>query len=113
MTSEENTVILHDVPDIVTYENSVKSFMETVKLLYKISNMMGWGDPFNYNRAGEIRAAIELGHKVADTFSGADAFDENGEPVEYKSCSRKIKVFRPGLIMESLVMNIGMIYTNT
>ena len=46
----------------------------------------GWGnDPFNYSRSKEIYASIVLGHKVADTFSGADAFNSKGEPVEYKS----------------------------
>lgn len=45
----------------------------------------GWGDPFSYARSKEIYAATVLGHKVADTFSGADAFNSKGEPVEYKS----------------------------
>lgn len=44
-----------------------------------------WGDPFLQARAKEIFASIELGHKVASKKSGADAFLEDGTPVEYKS----------------------------
>jgi hypothetical protein len=44
-----------------------------------------WGDPYSYARSKEIRLAIELDHRVAETLSGADAYDENGNPVEYKS----------------------------
>jgi len=43
------------------------------------------GDPFSYARAKEIYAACVLGHQVAETLSGADAIDNNGEEVEYKS----------------------------
>jgi hypothetical protein len=43
-----------------------------------------WGDPFSYARSREILMACELGHTIAPTLSGADAFDEDGE-CEYKS----------------------------
>ena len=45
----------------------------------------GWGDPYSYARSKEIRLAFALGHDVATHLSGADAYDENGQPVEYKS----------------------------
>jgi hypothetical protein len=45
----------------------------------------GWGDPFSYARSKEIYAATVLGHRVAGTFSGADAIGPNGEEYEYKS----------------------------
>jgi hypothetical protein len=45
----------------------------------------GWGDPFSYARSKEIYAATVLNHRVADSFSGADAFNQANEPVEYKS----------------------------
>ncbi len=44
-----------------------------------------WGDPFSYARAKEILAAAVLGHKIASTYAGADAFLLDGTPVEYKS----------------------------
>jgi len=49
----------------------------------------GWGDPFSYARSKEIYAATVLGHNVAQTFSGADAFNQQGDPVEYKSTINK------------------------
>ena len=51
----------------------------------KICSEQKWGDPFSYARSKEILAANRLGHKVADKFSGADAFNKKGQPVEYKS----------------------------
>jgi|TARA_R110000744_G_scaffold373323_1_gene485409 hypothetical protein len=51
----------------------------------QISEQQHWGDPFSYARSKEILAAIVLGHRVAQTFSGADAFNQAGQPVEYKS----------------------------
>ena len=44
-----------------------------------------WGDPFSYARSKEIYAAIKLGHTVSETLSGADAYREDGAPLEYKS----------------------------
>jgi len=44
-----------------------------------------WGDPTAYARNREVSAAIELGHEVAKTFDGPDAYNQNGDPVEYKS----------------------------
>ncbi len=51
----------------------------------KFAKSRGGGDPFSYARSKEILAACKLGHEVAHTYSGADAFNENGDPVEYKS----------------------------
>ena len=65
---------------------------EYKKLYQRMSNLckqQGWGDPFSYARSKEIYAAIELGHEVSKTFSGADAFNELGYPVEYKSTTGK------------------------
>ena len=61
------------------------------KILYHLeqaqycANEQGYGDIGSYARSREVVAAIVLGHKIADTFSGADAFNEAGEPIEYKS----------------------------
>ena len=55
----------------------------------QLCDEQGWGDPFSYARSKEIYAATVLGHSVADTFSGADAFNAEGAPVEYKSTISK------------------------
>lgn len=52
--------------------------------LYKLCEEMKWGDPMSYARSREILIAGTLGHKIADTLSGADAIDGDGE-CEYKS----------------------------
>ena len=44
-----------------------------------------WGDPFSYARAKEIYMANHLGHHVAPTLSGPDGYNEDNQPVEYKS----------------------------
>lgn len=60
-------------------------FASMTERLCEISKMNDWGDPFNYNRAREIHIANALGHTVASTYAGADAFSEQGVPLEYKS----------------------------
>ena len=55
----------------------------------QICEQQGWGDPLSYARSKEIYAAIRHGHKIADTYSGADAINENGDEVEYKSTIAK------------------------
>ena len=66
---------------------------EQFRLLYEqmagLCREHGWGDPFSYARAKEIYAATVLGHTVAPTLAGADAFNHEGEPVEYKSTIAK------------------------
>ena len=52
--------------------------------LYTLCDDEGWGDPFSYARSREIHLAGILGHRVADDYSGADAYDEIGG-CEYKS----------------------------
>jgi hypothetical protein len=74
---------------IIKNQLSGLSFAEQYRFLYQtiavLCEEQGIKDPFSYARSKEILAAIELGHTVADEFSGADAIDENGEEVEYKS----------------------------
>lgn len=55
----------------------------------KMCKENGWGDPLSYARGKEILAAIALGHKVSKTLSGADAYNQLGQPVEYKSTTGK------------------------
>ena len=52
--------------------------------MYTLCQEQGWGDPFSYARSREIHMAGVLGHKIADDYSGADAFDQDGG-CEYKS----------------------------
>ena len=52
--------------------------------MYQLCEEQGWGDPFSYARSREIHMAGVLGHRIAEDYSGADAFDEDGG-AEYKS----------------------------
>jgi hypothetical protein len=49
----------------------------------------GFGDILSYARSKEFIAAEALGHCIAETYAGADAFNQKGEPVEYKSTTAK------------------------
>jgi hypothetical protein len=51
----------------------------------KLCQENNWGDPFSYARSREIYMAAKLGHKVAESYSGADGIDEDGNGAEYKS----------------------------
>ena len=63
----------------------VLRFKELYEEMY---SLCGGSDPFSYARAREIYMAAVLNHRVADTYSGADAYD--GEiPLEYKSTIAK------------------------
>lgn len=57
--------------------------------LIRVCSEQGWGDPTSYARAKEIYMAIVLGHRVASTLSGADGYNKDGLPVEYKSTTGK------------------------
>jgi len=63
---------------------TAEKFKQGWGLMMEACSEGGWGDPFSYARSREILMAIELGHKVSDTLSGADGIDEDGE-CEYKS----------------------------
>lgn len=68
--------------------NSNNFAQEYIELFEKITQLCyenGVGDPFSYARGKEIYQSLKLGHKVAETYSGADAFNEFGLKVEYKS----------------------------
>jgi hypothetical protein len=66
----------------MTPEQEYRNLYERMALLCEEQE---WGDPFSYARSKEIYAATVLGHKVAPDFSGADAINQNGEELEYKS----------------------------
>lgn len=76
----DDTHIKRDNPSMTPESRFQQLFEE----MYQLCEGQGWGDPFSYARSREIHLAGLLGHKVADTYSGADAIDEEGE-AEYKS----------------------------
>lgn len=62
-----------------------QKYLSAFRALYEAAEEMQAGDPMSYARSREIHLACLLGHTVADTYSGADAFLPDGTPVEYKS----------------------------
>ena len=58
------------------------------KLYEEMYSLCDGNDPFSYARAREINMAATFGHTVADTYSGADAYDGD-IPLEYKSTIAK------------------------
>ena len=60
-------------------------YLDAFAALYEAAAEMNAGDPMSYARSREIHLACLLGHTVAATYSGADAFLPDGTPVEYKS----------------------------
>ena len=69
-------------------ETPEKKFQRLFEEMYELCQEQGWGDPFSYARSREIHLAGILGHKIAETYSGADAIDKDGE-VEYKTTIAK------------------------
>ena len=62
-----------------------QEYARLYKSMAALCEQQGWGDPFSYARSKEILTSIELGHTVAETLSGADGYNQDGQPVEYKS----------------------------
>ena len=65
--------------------NPEQRYQQLFEQMYELCESNNWGDPFSYARSREIHLAGLLGHRVADDYSGADAYDNNNNPVEYKS----------------------------
>ena len=83
------------VPVTITKQDWLNAF----KTLQQLSNELGVGDPFNYNRGREIHTAFTLGLTVSDTLSGADAYDENGA-CELKSTIGSLKGVYTGISVQ-------------
>jgi hypothetical protein len=60
-------------------------YLELFQEMQRLAVRNNWGDPFSYARSREIYMAVTLGHRIAPKLSGADAFNQNGGEVEYKS----------------------------
>ena len=64
-----------------------QKFAKLYKEMWDLCQENNWGDPFSYARSKEIYAACIHGHKMPGPtdYSGADAINQNGDGVEYKS----------------------------
>lgn len=51
----------------------------------QMKERLGIDDLANYGRLKELAMAMELGHHFPENYADADAFDTDGNPVEYKS----------------------------
>ena len=69
----------------MTLTAAQQKYLSAFSALYEAAEELQAGDPMSYARSREIHMACLLGHTVADTYSGADAFLPDGTPVEYKS----------------------------
>jgi hypothetical protein len=68
-----------------TLTTAQQQYLQAFAALYEAADALNAGDPMSYARSREIHLACLLGHTVADSYSGADAYEEDGTPVEYKS----------------------------
>jgi len=68
-----------------TITTAQQQYLDAFAALYEAADALNAGDPMSYARSREIHLACLLGHTVADTYSGADAYEADGTPVEYKS----------------------------
>jgi hypothetical protein len=68
-------------------KNAMKEYVTLFNQMASLCQSQDWGDPFSYARAKEIYATCVLGHKMPGPteYSGADAINQNGDGVEYKS----------------------------
>jgi hypothetical protein len=69
----------------MTLTTAQRKYLSAFSALYEAAEELQAGDPMSYARSREIHMACLLGHTVADSYSGADAFLPDGTPVEYKS----------------------------
>lgn len=65
-----------------------QKFQQLFEEMYNLCQEQGWGDPFSYARSREIHLAGVLGHRLCDTYSGADGFDQDGG-AEYKTTTQE------------------------
>tara|TARA_B100000131_G_scaffold302067_1_gene324868 strand:+ start:232 stop:750 length:519 start_codon:yes stop_codon:yes gene_type:complete len=72
-------------PVTITEVTPEEKYQQLFEEMYSLCDANNWGDPFSYARSREIHLAGILGHRVSDTLSGADAYDSDNNPVEYKS----------------------------
>jgi hypothetical protein len=82
------------------YKDPSEKYVALFESMHNLCKENGWGEPFSYARSREIHMACILGNTLADTYSGADAYDEDG-PCEYKSTiSNKINATYNGISVQ-------------
>lgn len=82
-------------------QEAEKKYVDLFHQIEDLCREQGWGEFSIQARSKEIYAVCMLNHKIADTFSGADAFNESGEAVEYKSTSgNKVKGSYTGISVQ-------------
>ena len=65
--------------------NYMKQIALKLQEIDEICKHNDMGDIFSYSKVKEVLMADKLGHVVPKNYSGADAYNEKNEPVEYKS----------------------------
>ena len=80
---------------------NMREFNESIKRVFEIANQLGIRNPLDKYKYREVQVASKLGHTVFTGSSGgkqetndkfgADAIDQNGKKVEYKSTTLKQK----------------------
>jgi hypothetical protein len=63
-------------------QNEVQNLNESFR---RLRDEFGFDDLTNYGRLKEFAMAAALGHEFPGEYADADAFDKDGNPVEYKS----------------------------
>jgi hypothetical protein len=89
----QNAALRLKKPKIPTPSRAHATSVEAGKVFQKLSESMwalcrknNWGDPFTYGRHREIDMAIKMGHSIGEgQKGGADGYDQNNRPVEYKA----------------------------
>lgn len=78
-----------------------QKYIQLYKQLWDLCQHNNWGDPFSYSRGKEIYIANLLKHKIAQTYSGPDGVDCDGE-CEYKSTTdeKNIKATYNGISVQ-------------
>ena len=91
--------IVNDLENL-SVKTDEELYIELYKQMYDICKRNNWGDPFSYARAKEIYIANFLKHQVAETYSGPDGIDCDGE-CEYKSTiDKNIKATYNGISVQ-------------
>lgn len=67
--------------------NNNDKYISLYNEMASLCEASGWGDPFSYARSKEIYATCVLNHEMPgpNDYSGADAINQEGQGVEYKS----------------------------
>lgn len=76
----QETTVINNLAEMTPEQQ----YQQLFEQMYALCEENQWGDPFSYARSREIHMAGILGHTIADDYSGADAYDQDG-PCEYKS----------------------------